>query len=138
MQETKSPRVRVLVIDDEGRDRDLVAAILQPPGYEIRRAESGVHGLQEISAAPPDLILLDVQMPGMDGFEVCRRLRRTPATKDIPIIMITASDDPALNRKAYAVGAQACVPKPLRRDGLIATIQVVWGAAQQGKPLADR
>ena len=77
-------------------------------------------------------------MPGMDGFEVCRLLRRDPATKAIPVIMITASDDPALNRKAYAVGAQACVPKPLRQDALIATIQAVWGAARQGKPLADR
>ena len=131
-------RMQVLVIDDEVRDRDLVAAILQTAGYEVRLAESGAHGLEQVSAAPPDVILLDVQMPGMDGYEVCRLLRLAPGSRRIPVIMITASDDPALNSRAYAVGAQACVPKPLRKDALIATIQAVWGAARQGKPLADR
>jgi len=53
-------------------------------------------------------------------------------------VLVLVINDPALNRKAYAVGAQACVPKPLRKDGLIATIQAVWGAMRQGKPLADR
>ena len=53
-------------------------------------------------------------------------------------VRVLVINDPALNRKAYAVGAQACVPKPLRKDGLIATIQAVWGAARQGKPPADR
>jgi CheY-like chemotaxis protein len=130
--------VQVLVIDDEVRDRELAGAILQTSGYEVRHAESGVHGLQEVNAAPPDVILLDVQMPGMDGFEVCRLLRRAPRTKKIPVIMITASDDPALNRKAYAVGAQACIPKPLRGNALIATIQAVGQAARQKKPPASQ
>jgi CheY-like chemotaxis protein len=131
-------RVRVLVIDDEVRDRDLVAAMLATSGYEVRHADSGVHGLQEANAAPPDVILLDVQMPDMDGFEVCRLLRRAPRTRKIPVIMITASDDPALNRNAYAVGAQACITKPVRQDGLIATIQVMWGATRQARPMPDR
>lgn len=131
-------RGRVLVIDDEVRDRELVAAMLAISGYEVRHAESGAHGLQEANDAPPDVILLDVQMPEMDGFEVCRLLRRAPRTRKIPVIMITASDDPALNRKAYAVGAQACVPKPLRGDALIATIQTVGRAARQGKPPSNR
>jgi CheY-like chemotaxis protein len=131
-------RVRVLVIDDEGRDRDLVSAILQTAGYEVRHAESGPHGLEQVIAEPPDVILLDVQMPGMDGYEVCRLLRRAPGTRKIPVIMITASDDPALNSRAYAVGAQACVPKPLRGNALIATVQTVGRAAPQRKPPADR
>ena len=131
-------RGRVLVIDDEVRDRELVAAMLAISGYEVRHADSGAHGLQEANAAPPDVILLDVQMPEMDGFEVCRLLRQAPRTRKIPVIMITASDDPALNRKAYAVGAQACVPKPLRGDALIATIQAVGRAARQGKPPSNR
>jgi len=104
----------------------------------VRHAESGAHGLEQVSAAPPDVILLDVQMPGMDGYEVCRLLRRAPGTRRIPVIMITASDDPALNRKAYAVGAQACITKPVRQDGLIATIQAVGRAARQRIPPAGR
>ena len=131
-------RMQVLVIDDEVRDRDLVAAILQIAGYEVRHAESGAHGLEQVSAAPPDVILLDVQMPGMDGYEVCRLLRRAPGTRKIPVIMITASDDPALNSRAYAVGAQACVPKPLRGNALIATVQTLGRAARQKKPPTDR
>jgi CheY-like chemotaxis protein len=128
----------VLVIDDEVRDRELVGAMLAISGYEVRHAESGAHGLEQVSAAPPDVILLDVQMPGMDGYEVCRLLRRAPGTRRIPVIMITASDDPALNRKAYAVGAQACITKPVRQDGLIATIQAVGRAARQRIPPAGR
>ena len=131
-------RMQVLVIDDEVRDRDLVAAILQTAGYEVRLAESGAHGLEQVSAAPPDVILLDIQMPGMDGYEVCRLLRLAPGSRRIPVIMITASDDPALNSRAYAVGAQACVPKPLRGNALIATVQTVGRAAPQRKPPADR
>ena len=131
-------RGRVLVIDDEVRDRELVGAMLAISGYEVRHAESGAHGLEQVSAAPPDVILLDVQMPGMDGYEVCRLLRRAPGTRRIPVIMITASDDPALNRRAYAVGAQACITKPVRQDGLIATIQAVGRAAPQRKPPSDR
>jgi CheY-like chemotaxis protein len=131
-------RVRVLVIDDEVRDRELAGAILQTSGYEVHHAKSGAHGLEQASAAPPDVILLDVQMPGMDGFDVCRLLRRAPATRAIPVILITASDDPALNRKAYAVGAQACVPKPLRGDALIATVRSVGRAARLRKPPSDR
>jgi CheY-like chemotaxis protein len=128
----------VLVIDDEVRDRELVAAMLAISGYEVRHAESGPHGLEQVSAAPPDVILLDVQMPGMDGYEVCRLLRRAPGTRNIPVIMITASDDPALNSRAYAVGAQACITKPVRQDGLIATIQAVGRAARQRTPPAGR
>ena len=131
-------RVRVLVIDDEVRDREFAGAILQTSGYEVQHAGSGAHGLEQATAAPPDVILLDVQMPGMDGFEVCRFLRRAPGTRKTPVIMITASDDPALNSKAYAVGAQACVPKPLRGDALIATIQAVGRASRQGIPPSDR
>jgi CheY-like chemotaxis protein len=128
---------KVLVIDDAARDRDLVAAILQTAGSEVQQAESGVHGLQAVNTPPPpDVVLLDVQMPGMDGFEVRRLLRSSPATRGIPVLMITASDDAALNRNVYAVGAQACVPKPLRKDSLLAAIRAVWDAARRGKPPA--
>jgi len=118
-------RKRVLVIDDDTQDRALVAAVLGTAGYEVRSAPGGGEGLKLANAEPPDVVVLDVQMPDMDGFEVCRLLGQGPKTRMIPIVMLTASDDPALNRKAYAAGALACVPKPFRKDGLIATIEAV-------------
>jgi len=118
-------RKRVLVIDDESQTRELVAAVLGSSGYEVRGAMGGVHGLTLADADPPDIIILDLQMPHMDGYEVCRSLRQGAKTRHLPVIILTASDDPALNRKAYAAGAQACVPKPFRRDSLVAAIEAV-------------
>jgi len=118
-------RTRVLVIDDDAQTRDLVATFLKSSGYEVRGAEGGVHGLTLADADPPDIIILDLQMPRMDGYEVCRILRQGAKTRHLPVIILTASDDPALNRKAYAIGAQACVPKPFRGEGLVAAIKTV-------------
>jgi CheY-like chemotaxis protein len=126
---------RILVIDDDPQARQLVAALLEPEGFAVRGAPAGVAGLSLAEAEPPDIILLDVQMPGMEGYEVCRRLHRNPRTRQIPVVMLTASDDPALNRKAYAAGAQVCVPKPFRREGLIAVIQAALaGLPREGPP----
>jgi CheY-like chemotaxis protein len=120
----------VLVIDDDSQTRELVAAVLGSSGYEVRGAEGGGPGLSLAAAEPPDVVLLDVQMPGMDGYEVCRVLRQDAKTRQIPVVMLTASDDPHLNREAYAAGAQACVLKPFRTEGLIAAIE----AALTGMP----
>jgi CheY-like chemotaxis protein len=125
---------RILVIDDELSVRVLIEAVLGPAGYEIRSAAGGVAGLTLADAEPPDIVLLDVQMPGMDGYEVCRILREGPRTRSIPVVMLTASDDPALNRKAYAAGAHACVPKPFRQEGLIAAIEAVVAGMSREKP----
>jgi len=127
---------RVLVIDDNPQDRALVAAVLEPAGYEVRGAESGRVGLTLAEAEPPDVIVLDLHMPGMDGYEVCRLLSQGPRTRQIPVVMLTASDDLSLNRDAYAAGARACVPKPFRREGLIATIETVLAGKPSEKPPA--
>src|SRR5258706_11345341 len=80
----------VLVVDDEEQNRTLLRDPLEARGYEVAEAENGVHALQLISVRPPDVILLDLMMPKMDGFEVCRRLRKDAPTAHIPILMITA------------------------------------------------
>jgi CheY-like chemotaxis protein len=118
----RRPR-RVLVIDDDAQVRALVAAILESEGYEVRGATGGVEGLTLADTEPPDVVLLDLQMPGMNGYEVCRVLRHDPKTRQIPVVMVTVSDDPHLNREAYAARAHACVPKPFRKEGLIAVIE---------------
>jgi CheY-like chemotaxis protein len=110
-----------------------VAAVLQPAGYEVSTASGGLLGLKQALSAPPDVVLLDVQMPEMDGYEVCRRLRQEARTREIPVVMLTATEDPKLNRLAYDAGAQACVPKPFRREALIATIEAVRLMGSHGK-----
>jgi CheY-like chemotaxis protein len=128
----------VLVIDDEAAACNLVAAFLEPEGYNVRAANGGVAGLTLASTEAPDIVLLDLQMPGMDGYEVCRRLRRGPKTSAIPVVMLTASDDPHLNREAYAAGAQACVPKPFRKDSLIAIIEAALARRPWENPSGAR
>lgn len=129
---------RVLVIDDDPRARDLVAAFLESAGYEVWCATGGVNGLTLADANQPDIVVLDLQMPRMDGYEICRILRQGPRTREIPVVMLTASDDPALNQKAYAAGAQACVPKPFRKEGLIAAIQAALFGMPRNKPSPGR
>lgn len=118
------------MIDDDSQTRELVSAVLGSSGYEVRCTEGGGPGLSLAVAEPPDIVLLDVQMPGMDGYEVCQVLRQDAKTRQIPVVMLTVSDDPHLNREAYAAGAQACVLKPFRTEGLIAAIE----AALTGMP----
>src|ERR1700730_398603 len=80
----------VLVVDDEEQNRTLLRDPLEARGYEVEEAENGMQALQKIAVRPPDVILLDLMMPKMDGFEVCRRLRKDAKTSHIPILMITA------------------------------------------------
>ncbi len=80
------------------------------------------------------MVLLDLQMPGMDGYKVCQVLRRGVRTRQIPVVVMTASDDPHLNREAYAAGAQACVPKPFRKEGLIAAVEAALSGMLHEKP----
>jgi len=124
-------RTRVLLIDDDPHIRELVTVVLEEEGYEVHTAPSGVVGLSMADAEPPDVALLDLEMPGMNGYEVCRILRHGPRTRRIPVVLMTASDDPALNREAYAAGADACVPKPFRREGLVAVIETALAQARR-------
>src|ERR1700720_3557150 len=89
---TKSTRSLgfVLVVDDEEQNRTLLRDPLEARGYEVEEAENGMQALQKIAARAPDVILLDLMMPKMDGFEVCRLLRRHPETAHLPILLITA------------------------------------------------
>ena len=125
---------RILVIDDDNMTLQFVGTLLRSAGYEVQAAADGPAGLACALGAPPAIVLLDVVMPTMDGYEVCRRLRNDPKTQNVPVIMLTASGDPTLNHQAYAAGAYACIPKPFRREALIATIESVRAGAMRQKP----
>src|SRR6266850_2219937 len=105
---------RILVVDDQDRDRRLVEAMLDPFGYEIVTATSGDEALAVALSDPPDLILLDVVMPGMNGYDVCRRIRANERTQTLPIVMLTANADQD-KVTALEIGADDFLAKPVDR-----------------------
>jgi class 3 adenylate cyclase/CheY-like chemotaxis protein len=117
-----SDRGRVLVADDLPQNVRLLEAILCPLGYSVATASSGAEALAKIAASPPDIVLLDVVMPDIDGYEVCRRLRADPATSFLPVIMITASGSQERIR-ATESGADDFVVKPFDQAELLARLR---------------
>jgi class 3 adenylate cyclase len=109
----KSSEGFVLIVDDEEQNRALLRDPLEARGYEIAEAENGMIALEKIAARLPDVILLDVMMPQMDGFEVCRRLKTDPKTAHIPILMVTALSERKERLMGIAVGANDFLNKPV-------------------------
>jgi two-component system, cell cycle sensor histidine kinase and response regulator CckA len=109
---------RVLIVDDERANRMLLEVMLGPEGFTVQSASSGEEALRMVQAQPPDLILLDIMMPGMDGYVVAERLKTDPATKNIPIVMVTALDDRNARMLALNAGAEEFLTKPLDRAEL--------------------
>ncbi|HEY3116519.1 MAG TPA: response regulator, partial [Chloroflexota bacterium] len=113
---------KILVVDDTERNIRLLEAMLAPRGYEVMSATCGSDAIALVAAQPPDLVLLDVVMPEMDGYEVCQALREGPASALLPIIMVTASDDQEKVR-ALEVGADDFVTKPFDEAELLARVR---------------
>jgi putative two-component system response regulator len=113
---------KIMVVDDEPRNVKLLCALLQPLNHEVVTATNGEEALQLVSKADPDLILLDIMMPGMDGYEVCHRLKGKEATRLIPVILITALDDLEAKVKGIEVGADDFLTKPPNKAELMARV----------------
>jgi putative two-component system response regulator len=116
-------RQRVLVVDDGAANRELIEACLAGVDCDVRLAEDGPHALAIIAKWPPDLVLLDVQMPGMDGYEVCRRIKVDPSLRLVPIVMITALNRTDDRVMALDSGADDFMSKPVERVELIARVK---------------
>jgi putative two-component system response regulator len=116
-------RGRILAVDDTAASLRLLTDILKEEGYEVRSAISGELALRAAAASPPDLVLLDIRMPGMDGYEVCRQLKANPATRDVPVIFVSAVSETDEKVLGFGVGAVDFVTKPYQRDELMARVR---------------
>jgi len=115
----------ILLVEDERDIVELVRYHLEKDGMRCRHAPDGVAGLRLIRAEPPDLVILDLVLPGLDGLEVCRRLRQDPATRHLPIIMLTAKADEVDRVVGLEVGADDYVVKPFSPRELVARVRAV-------------
>ena len=114
---------QVLVVDDGPANRELIEACLAGIDCEVRPAGDGESALREIELRKPDLVLLDVQMPGMNGYEVCRRIKNDPRTRLIPVVMITSLDRTSDRVEALNAGADDYMSKPVERVELVARVR---------------
>ena len=103
--EYPTKNAHVLVVDDTTRNIQVLGTILRQEGYEINVAQNGLQALQMVERVPPDLILLDVMMPQLDGFETCKRLKASEKTKEIPVIFLTAKTETEDIMKGFELGA---------------------------------
>jgi DNA-binding response OmpR family regulator len=123
---------RVLVVDDEKHIPVLLRSALEREGYEVTVASDGLEALQKVAEERPDLIVLDVAMPNMDGFEVLRRLKASITTCAIRVVMLTARDEDADVARGWQQGADAYIVKPFVPADLVAVVKNVLGDAAAG------
>lgn len=109
---------RVLVVDDQDTNRLLLRDLLEAQGHEVSEAVDGTEALQRIGDATPDVVLLDIGMPGMDGFEVCRRIKADPATASIPVLLVTALSQRDQRLLGIGAGANDYITKPIDKSDL--------------------
>ena len=115
-------RPTVLIIDDDPAIHELLGVLLEEP-FELIHADDPFHGISKCLSLHPDVILLDICMPAIDGFEVCTRLKEFRGTRDIPIVFMTASSDKEYLIKALDLGAIEFITKPLLPDALIGKLR---------------
>jgi signal transduction histidine kinase len=114
----------ILVVDDTAENLRLLSSMLGDKGFEVRPVTSGRNALQAAERAAPDLVLLDITMPEMDGIEVCRRLKENATLRDVPVIFLTALTDVADKLKAFGVGGVDYISKPFQIDEVLARVKV--------------
>ena len=118
----ESAPAKVLVVDDTPQNVKLLADLLGLKGYAVVTATNGEEALAKVAADPPDLVLLDVMMPGMSGYEVCRRLRADPATTLLPVVLCTSLDPQQERVNGIAAGADDFLSKPINQAELFARV----------------
>lgn len=124
-QEKQQPLLKVLVVDDEENIIEFIRLGLRYEGFQVESASDGEQGITAAQRINPDLIILDIMLPGIDGLEVCRRLRSNPITRDIPILMLTAKDEVRDRITGLRTGADDYLTKPFDFDELLERIRAI-------------
>ena len=125
---------RVLIADDNQQNAELLEAHLDGTGYETRIAVNGEDAVKATKDWRPDVVLLDVMMPKLSGFEVCKRLRADPATAGVGVLMVTALDQPTDIERAIDAGTDDFVTRPVNKTELLLRVKALLGAAGEPTP----
>lgn len=134
---TQTDEANILVVDDTPDNLRLLSQVLRQNGYKVRAVSSGEQALVAADVAPPDLILLDIMMPGIDGYTVCERLKGQARTREIPVIFLSALDQPLDKVKAFAAGGVDYVTKPFQYDEVLARVKTHVGLHRLHQALLD-
>ena len=116
---------RILVVDDQRANVEMMAGVLRARGYEVLTAQDGAGALEHVHAGRPDVVVSDILMPGMDGYEMCRRLRADPATALLPVVLVTSLDAQGERIKGLEVGADDFISKPVNWEELFARVKAL-------------
>lgn len=133
-----SPLQNILIVDDTPQNLRILSDVLSRRGYEVRQSISGEMALISVQTRRPDLILLDIMMPGMDGYEVCKQLKADPQTRQIPIIFLSALNATEEKVKAFTMGAADYVTKPFQFEEIVVRIEHQLRLRQLQQQLADK
>ncbi|KAB2836327.1 response regulator [bacterium] len=126
IQPVSGSKRKVLVVDDDPQIRKILERMLIGPSYDVRTAVDGLTALSQVKEDPPDLVILDIMMPGMSGIEVCRQIRETNPEHPIQVLMLSAKDSQADRRRALEYGANDYVTKPFHIASLVRKIQYMF------------
>ena len=137
-EKAAAPVFRVLVVDDDPDMAGFLARLLKQQGLQADIAHDGHVALEKIAASPPDMVLLDVQMPGPDGFEICRMLKSSEATALLPVVLVTALEDQDSRVRGIEAGADDFLSKPVRREELVARVNTLRRLHETRKELEGR
>lgn len=128
----------ILIVDDTPNNLRFLSTMLFEQGYEVRKAINGQMALKSVHTEPPDLILLDIRMPEMNGYEVCQKLKAEAQTKDIPVIFLSALDDPMDKVTAFDVGGVDYITKPFQFEEVLARVKTHLMMCQLQKQLQEK
>lgn len=116
-------KLNAMVVDDDEMTQQLMAALLEKAGVDVTLVDSGSGAIKTLRETKPDIIFLDVLMPGLDGYETCKLLKANPSTKDIPVIMLTSNDGFFDKMKGRRVGADVYLTKPVKYDEILGALK---------------
>ena len=129
---------RILVIEDDPASLRLMQYILERKGYEVLTAVNGLDGLKKARSEEPDLVILDVMLPGMDGFDICYHLRAEPQTAKLPILMLSAKAREVDRDTGLKVGADYYITKPVAPAEIISSVEALLAQGEHNLPVQEK